>query len=106
MTDAISVLPVRIDRVRPSISADGNTERYLPSDKVTLTVDVGVSGISRVEVCRDNGVYTDITNSYTEGYIVTENGTYTFRVTNGAGVTAVCALTYDRLLRVCSRPPH
>lgn len=97
MTDAISVLPVRIDRVRPSISADGNTERYLPSDKVTLTVDVGVSGISRVEVCRDNGVYTDITNSYTEGYIVTENGTYTFRVTNGAGVTAVCSLTYDRL---------
>ena len=50
-----------------------------------------------MEVCKYGDEAVDITDSYINGYFVTENGTYTFRVTDHAGRTAVTTLEYDKL---------
>ena len=86
-----------IDKTAPTITVSGNTDTYLQKDTVAVSVNTGLSGVFRVEVSKDGGDAQDITGSYTDGYPVTENGTYTFTVTNGAGVTAENSITYDRL---------
>ena len=88
---------VKIDKVQPTIAATGDTDSYLTGDTITITADAGGSGITKVEVQASNDSWTDITDSYLSGYTVTANGTYTFRVTNGAGVTASTSITYDNL---------
>lgn len=88
---------VKTDKVQPTIAAIGNTDYYLTGDTITITADAGGSGITKVEVQAGNDSWTDITDSYLSGYTVTANGTYTFRVTNGAGVTAFTSITYDNL---------
>lgn len=88
---------VKIDKVQPTIAATGDTDSYLTGDTITITADAGESGIASVEVQTGSGGWTDITDSYLSGYTVTANGTYTFRVTNGAGVTASTSITYDNL---------
>lgn len=88
---------VKTDKVQPTIAAIGNTDYYLTGDTITITADAGGSGITKVEVQAGNDSWTDITDSYLSGYTVTANGTYTFRVTNGAGVTASTSITYDNL---------
>lgn len=88
---------VKIDKVQPTIAATGDTDSYLTGDTITITADAGESGIASVEVQTGSGGWTDITDSYLSGYTVTANGTYTLRVTNGAGVTASTSITYDNL---------
>ena len=98
MTDAITVSEkINIDKDDPTITATGNTTEYLQSDMVTISASDGTSGVAKVEVRKDGGEAVDITDSYTNGYFVTENGTYTFRVTDHAGRTAVTTLEYDKL---------
>ena len=97
MTNAITVGEIKIDKDEPTITATGNTTEYLQSDTVTIAPTVGVSGIVKVTVSKDNGEAVDITESYTGGYEVTENGTYTFAVINGAGVTATGSITYTNI---------
>lgn len=90
-------VPVKIDQVEPTIVATADTGSYLTGDTILITADAGESGIASVEVQIDDGDWTDITDSYSNGYAVTTNGTYNFRVTNGAGVTASTSITYDKL---------
>lgn len=90
-------VPVKIDQVEPTIVATADTGSYLIGDTILITADAGESGIASVEVQMDDGDWTDITDSYSNGYAVTTNGTYNFRVTNGAGVTASTSITYDKL---------
>lgn len=95
MTDAISVGEIKIDKDDPYIAATGNTEDYLTDDTAKITVSDSTSGVAKVEVKKDNGEFTDITSSYDEGYSITENGTYTFRVTDNAGRTNTATLEYS-----------
>ncbi|HIW39488.1 MAG TPA: hypothetical protein IAA36_00785 [Candidatus Eubacterium pullicola] len=88
---------VKIDQVEPTIAATADTGSYLTGDTIEITAGAGGSGITKVEVQTGNDSWTDITDSYEDGYTVTENGIYTFRVTNGAGVTASTSITYDKL---------
>ena len=88
---------VKTDKFQPTIAATGDTDSYLTGDTITITADAGGSDITKVEVQAGNDSWTDITDSYLSGYTVTANGTYTFRVTNGAGVTASTSITYDNL---------
>ena len=97
MTDAITVSEIKIDQDDPTITATGDTANYLQSDTVTITASDGTSGVSKVEVCKYGDEAVDITDSYEDGYPVTENGTYTFRVTDQAGRTAVTTLVYTKL---------
>lgn len=97
MTDAISVVEIKIDKDDPFITATGNTSDYQTSDTVEITVSDNTSGVAKVEVQKDNGEFTDITSSYESGYSVTENSAYTFRVTDNAGRTAEQTLEYDRI---------
>lgn len=90
-------VPVKIDQVEPTIVATADTGSYLTGDTILITADAGESGIASVKVQMDDGDWTDITDSYSNGYAVTTNGTYNFRVTNGAGVTASTSITYDKL---------
>ena len=97
MTDAISVGEIKIDKDDPFIAATGNTEDYLTDDTAEITVSDSTSGVAKVEVKKDNGEFTDITSSYDEDYSITENGTYTFRVTDNAGRTNTATLEYTRI---------
>ena len=97
MTNAISVGEIKIDKDDPSINATGNTTDYLTEDTAKITASDSISGVAKVEVKKDNGEFADITLSYDEGYSITENGTYTFRVTDNAGRTAQQTLEYDKI---------
>lgn len=90
-------ITVKIDKTAPTLTLSGNTDDYLQSDTVTVSVNAGFSGVAKVEVSKGGGEAQDITQSYADGYAVTENGTYTFTVTNGAGVTATSNIAYDKL---------
>lgn len=97
MTGAISVGNIKIDKDDPVITANGDTNIYLQSDTARITVSDSNSGVAKVEVQKNNGEFVDITASYESGYSVTENGTYTFRVTDNAGRTAEKILVYNRI---------
>ena len=95
--NASAPITVKIDKTAPTLTLSGNTDDYLQSDTVTVSASAEISGIAKVEVSKDGGEAQDITQSYADGYAVTENGTYTFAVTNGAGVTTTSSITYDKL---------
>ena len=93
-SDAIKV---KIDKTAPTLAVTGDTSGYKQSDSVTVTPTTGISDIAKIEVKKDDGDYANITSSYTSGYSIKGNGTYTFRVTNGAGVTATDSITYANI---------
>ena len=96
MTDAITVSEeIKIDQDDPTITATGDTANDLQSDTVTISASDGTSGVAKVEVRKDGGDFEEITDSYS--YTVTENGSYTFWVTDHAGRTAETTLVYDKL---------
>lgn len=95
MTDGVSVGDIKIDKDNPEITVVGDTETIAQSDTVSITAEDNTSGVAKVEVKKDNGEFADITNSFENGYSVTENGTYTFRVTDKAGRTAEKELIYN-----------
>lgn len=88
---------VNLDKAAPTIDVSGDIESFKQNDTVTITASAGISGISRVEVKKDDGSYNDITSAYISGYTVTENGTYIFRITNGANLKATDSITYTKL---------
>lgn len=53
-----------------------------------LTTRAGTSKIAKVEVKKPDNIWYDITDTYKNTYIASENGTYWFRATNNAGVTS------------------
>lgn len=94
MTDAIPVSEIiKIDQDDPTITATGNTTGYLQEDTVIISASDGTSGVAKVEVRKEGGDFEEITDSYT----VTENGSYTFLVTDHAGRTAEKTLVYTKL---------
>jgi hypothetical protein len=85
-----------IDSTLPVITVSGDTDSWQPST-ASLAVSAGVSGIAMVEVQKDGGSWVDITDTYSEGYPVTQNGSYVFRVTNGAGATETDTIVYSNI---------
>lgn len=98
---ASAAVTVNIDKGTPSITVNGDAGSYLQEDTVQIIPTIGYSGISKMEVQKDNESWeilspsADNPNIYY--YTVTENGTYTFRMTNGAGTVATGSITYDKI---------
>lgn len=98
MTDSISIGEIKIDKSAPTLVVTGDTESYQERDKASIEANDAVSGVAKVEVSKDGGkTFVDITASYKNGYTVTENGTYIFRVTDNAGWTTEQKLVYDHI---------
>lgn len=95
---------VKIDAESPGIWITGNLEDYLQQDIIQIIPIVGFSGISKVEVQKEDGNWEKLEpsemNQFLYEYEVTKNGTYTFRVTSGAGVSYIDSITYHKIDRV------
>lgn len=84
---------VKIDKQTPTIFVTGDTTTIKPSDKLAIQATAGISGYT-IEVAKDDTTFKTIDqNTYT----ITENGTYTFKITNGAGITAYSKITYTNI---------
>lgn len=57
------------------------------ADSINITASTGVSGIASVQISFNGGTWEDITQTYKNGYAVTEYGTYEVRMTTNAGIT-------------------
>ncbi len=79
------------------ISVSGHTQELRSEDTVTVTASAGNSTVQWVEVQKGDGGFADITETYTQGYVVTDSGTYTFRITTADGETATASITYTNL---------
>lgn len=77
-----------IDTVSPTISVFGNPTSPVQAAKLTITATAGLSKIKSVAVKGPDG-NQNLTDTYQNGYTVTQNGTYTFTVTNNAGVESI-----------------
>ena len=87
---------VMIDTVTPSLKVEGQSSKPQTSAKLDLIPVVGGSGLDEIQQLKknDDGTYTVIQRiAAVEGaekypYEFIENGTYYFRVVNGAGVAS------------------
>ena len=81
-----TVTVIKIDKAVPSLSVSGNPSGWANTDvKLDILAAAGRSGIASLTVSKDGGTATDITGQNT--YTVTDNGNYTFTVTNGFGTS-------------------
>lgn len=97
---AQTAVTVRIDKELPRFSLQSEQDQYRISAIVNVLVQPTPSGTARVEVSKDGGSWIDITSTGDDGlyrYQVTENGTCTFRVTSGAGLSQKMSIRYAKL---------
>lgn len=78
----VKTVAIKLDKTTPAVQVTGNPTAWTSSATLGITATSGVSGIKSVTV---NGV--DITDSYTNGYSIPSNGSYTFVVTSNTGLT-------------------
>lgn len=84
---------IKIDKQAPTIFVTGDTKKIKPSDTIEIQASAGISGYT-IEVSKDDSAFQTIDqNTYT----ITENGTYTFKITNGVGITAFSKITYTNI---------
>lgn len=76
------------DTQTPRILLQGNTTTIATQQAITFDPKVGPSGISKVEVSYNGGEWKRISEGVSTPYLVKDNGVYTFRITNGAGVVS------------------
>jgi len=81
----------------PKISVIGNTADILSHDTIAVAASAGSSEVQSVRVKKNSTNFTDITSTYSQGYTVSENGTYTFELTTTDGDTATVSITYTQL---------
>ena len=81
----------------PKISVSGNTSTLLRQDTITVSAFAGNSAVQSVRVRKGFANFTDITSTYSKGYSVSENGTYTFELTTTEGDTATTSIIYTQL---------
>ena len=88
---------VKIDKFKPVMVINGNNSDYKQSDTITFDLEFGNSGIMFMTVCKDYGDRVTITDSYQDGYTVTENGLYLFEVFSMAGKVTSETIYYGNL---------
>lgn len=75
-----------VDKTTPTIDVTGNSTEWTKNNVVLDIINtVGSSGVSTLSVSKDGEIPVDITGEH--NYTVYSNGSYTFTLTNGAGVS-------------------
>lgn len=90
---SVDTKTLKLDRITPTLRIEGYDElSFTAVNNLVLTPNVGVSGIQKVSVKGECVDGTSIAETHLTGplyaYAITKNGTYTFTVENGAGVSA------------------
>lgn len=91
------IVSIDVNANAPKIYVNGDTATIRSRDVVNISVSAGDSALGAVLVKKDNGEYIDITQSYENGYTVTENGTYTFKINTASGESATTSITYTKI---------
>lgn len=87
----------------PEMRLLADTESISKSQLVTISpIMPDGESVQKVEVSRDNGKFEDITDSFQNGYLVIQNGTYVFRITATNGrVSSItdeyAAITFSKI---------
>lgn len=70
----------------PEFTIEAETSSAARNQLIMLENVVVESGIESVKVTLPNGEIVDITNTYEEGFLIEENGTYIFTIKSNAGL--------------------
>lgn len=85
-----------IDKTSPTLEVTGNPSEWTNSNVVLdIASTTGVSGVSTLTVSKDGENPIDIKGS--TNYTVSVNGTYTFTLTNGAGVSVTKTVEVNKI---------
>jgi|GEM_PF-4098722 len=96
--EATLTLTLKKDTTAPTVDATVDNTTIEQSKTITITPTVGDSNIKSVTVKKmPDGTVVDITNTYMNGFVATENGEYLVTVTNGAGESAQDTVTIDKI---------
>lgn len=91
------IVSLAVNSNAAKIRVSGNTSDIRNQDTVTVSANEGNSEIKNVQVKKDNGDFTDITETYMQGYTINENGTYTFKLITTDGEIATTSITYTMI---------
>lgn len=72
-------------------------EEYLTEDTVSFIISPKNTVVTSLEVYKDDVLVKDIKDSYQDGYKITENGKYEFKLTTSDGQEATKAITYTNI---------
>ena len=95
--EAIITLTLKKDTVTPTVDASANNTGIAQSRTISVTPTVGESNIKSVTIKKPDGTVIDITNTYMNGFVATDNGEYLVTITNGAGETAQDIVTVSNV---------
>ncbi|WP_238902627.1 LPXTG cell wall anchor domain-containing protein [Clostridium sp. YIM B02506] len=85
-----------IDKTSPTLEVTGNPSEWTNSNVVLdIASTTGVSGVSNLTVSKDGENPIDIKGN--TNYTVSANGTYTFTLTNGAGVSVTKTVEVNKI---------
>lgn len=80
ISQASPSIRIKVSKIDTQFELKGDTTTIKTSDRITFERISGVCDISLVEVKKDNGEWINISSSYLDGYLINENGTYTYRI--------------------------
>lgn len=93
-----SILYANIGRSELRFVISGDTTNNAFEDTMAIDIVLINDNISKVEIVNNN-VPIDITDSYMNGYTVSENGTYTVKLTTEKGKVETRSITYSNLIK-------
>lgn len=88
------------DAIIPKIEVINHVDNGILVSKNALELNVtsGVSGVKKVEVkTPDAGSWTDISDTYQNGFVAEEKGTYWFRVVSGSNNSSTTQITLNNI---------
>lgn len=93
-----SISYANIGRSELRFVVSGNTTNTAFEDTMAIDIVLINDNISKVEIVNDDAPI-DITDSYMSGYTVSENGTYTVRLTTENGKVETRSIIYSNLIK-------
>lgn len=86
-----------IDKQEPIFNLITNTTSTIRKDTIVFQLPEILSGIDTFIATMPNGETVDITNSYQNGFVVTQNGEYVFTLKSNSGLTSSVLVIYNNI---------